>query len=161
MENWKDIPGYEGSYAVSDLGRVKSVYAKGFRKPGPHHGGYLLMNLYRDGKRKSVTLHRLVWETFNGVGKSGLHICHLDGNPKNNRLSNLAQVDAKTNHTHKKIHGTYKFGESHPISKLSEKNVLKIRAAKGRVKQKVLAKKYGVTYSNISAIQLRKSWRHV
>ena len=65
METWKDIPGFEGVYQVSDLGRVKSLERKltagpGVRilpesilKPMVDRYGYLCVNLYKDRKYKT------------------------------------------------------------------------------------------------------------
>ena len=58
-EIWKEIEGYGGSYLVSSLGRVKSF--KHNKKDGrilkgaPESNGYLMVSLYLDGKRKTVT----------------------------------------------------------------------------------------------------------
>lgn len=55
-----------------------------------------------------------------------------------------------------------KNGESHPCTVLTADLVkeIKIRAGKGEGNRE-LAKAYGVTHSNISAIVLGKSWKHV
>lgn len=33
MENWKDVPGYEGLYQISDFGNVKSLISNRLLKP--------------------------------------------------------------------------------------------------------------------------------
>ena len=53
-------------------------------------------------------------------------------------------------------HGTHNRGERHPLVRLNEQDVLDIRASS--VSQSVLAEKYGVVQSNISAIRSRKIW---
>lgn len=84
-ESWKWIPGYEGLYAVSDAGRVRSHRGA---KPlimsqmlDTH--GYPVLNLCKKLRR----VHRLVLLAF--VGPDGRLTRHLDGNPRNNRLENL------------------------------------------------------------------------
>ena len=69
MEHWKAIDGYEGLYEVSDLGRVKSLGnnksgKEKILKPGKNTGGYLQVNIYKDGHVKTVRIHRLVAEAF-------------------------------------------------------------------------------------------------
>lgn len=93
MVEWRLLPETGSNYYVSDDGRVWSL-----PRPGSSggelaltsdHWGYAMVCLYRDGRRSTRTVHRLVLETF--VGPSGdLEARHLDGNPSNNHLSNLA-----------------------------------------------------------------------
>ena len=101
-EKWLPVAGYAGMYEVSNHGRVRSLdrivrvtadqsrVARGrILSPGPHRGGYKLINLSRDGHRKSATVHKLVLEAFVGTAPSGMEACHADGDPANNRLDNL------------------------------------------------------------------------
>jgi len=55
-------------------------------------------------------------------------------------------------------HGTHNYGERQGTSKLTEADVLEIRAMHGRVSGRALAKRYGVTPATISKVQLRRSW---
>ena len=64
-EEWKDIKGYEGLYQVANLGRVKSLgnnksKREKILKPGKCKDGYLIVRLYKNGKGKPFTVHRLV-----------------------------------------------------------------------------------------------------
>jgi len=69
MENWKTIEGFE-AYEVSDLGRVRRKAAtthhpgKTLRKPWFGTGGYLQLDLYKDGKSHYKAVHRLVAIAF-------------------------------------------------------------------------------------------------
>jgi len=107
-EIWKDIPDYEGLYQASNLGRIKSLGRKrimpngGIRtypekvfKPADRNG-YLKVDLHKNGKAKSFSVHRLVWEAFNG--KTDLPIDHIiEKDKKNNRLSNLQALSVRDN----------------------------------------------------------------
>jgi hypothetical protein len=75
MEIWKDIPGYEGLYQVSNLGRVKALpklvgrgrrYHVGERLLSlrPMKNGYIRIHLDKDGSREYVSVHRLVAKAF-------------------------------------------------------------------------------------------------
>lgn len=108
-ENWKDIPGYEGHYKVSDLGRVKSldrtIERSGVRgnanvsgkllNPKIHKSGYIYVRL---GK-KQYRLHQLVAMAFLNFTPCGMNmvIDHIDENKTNNSLFNLRIVDNREN----------------------------------------------------------------
>lgn len=72
MEVWKPIKGYEGLYEVSNMGRVRSLrnnhgnYREKILKQQDNGDGYLQVTLYKDGKAKHFTVHRLVAMAFCG-----------------------------------------------------------------------------------------------
>lgn len=89
IEYWKPIPGYEGLYLVSDLGRIKSLnYRRTGKeqvlKPVKDRDGYLRIDLCNDGKVK-FKVHRLVWFAFNGPIPEGYEINHINEIPWDNR----------------------------------------------------------------------------
>jgi hypothetical protein len=102
QEIWKDIPGYEGLYQVSDLGRVKSFWHKNpiiMRQSlsGPKGKRYLSLHLTnRDGISKPYKVHVLVADTF--LGKSPGLVTDHDNNIKtDNRLCNLKRITNRLN----------------------------------------------------------------
>lgn len=104
MENevWKNIPGYDGLYQASDLGRVKSRGNDKNRKEkilrsGKDIGGYLHVALWKDGKAKRFSVHRLVWEAFNGPIQEGYDCNHINENKQDNSLENLNLMTRKEN----------------------------------------------------------------
>lgn len=101
MENeiWKDVPGYEGHYMVSNMGRVKSLKHNRERilKPQNSGNGYFKVRLYLKGYT-SPYVHNLVWITFVGPIPKGLEINHHDEKKKNNSLANLELMTPKENH---------------------------------------------------------------
>jgi hypothetical protein len=92
VEQWLPVPGYEGLYDVSDQGRVRSHRRKGapgrIRKPQTR-GTYLSLMLYREDQPKEWRIQALVAAAFLGPRPDGLLICHRDGDPHNNRPTNL------------------------------------------------------------------------
>lgn len=176
-ENAKDIPGYEGLYAVTEDGRVYShsrvvkaahgstQLRKGrWLKQHENNKGYLYLPLSVDGVKVKWLVHRLVALAFvpNPEGKPFIN--HIDNNRKNNNASNLEWCTQKENMKHCSSQGRVKFpslkGENNPISKLSYEQVIEIKKSKG-VNQRELAKKYCVSQTVIHNIQSGKSWRHV
>lgn len=105
-EVWKDIEGFEGKYAVSNLGNVKSLNYRHTGKekilsPFKTWKGYLRVNLCRNGKRKNYAVHRLVLSTFNPVDDSeSLQVNHIDEDKSNNRLENLEWMTCKENNNY-------------------------------------------------------------
>lgn len=103
MEIWKDIEGYEGKYQVSNLGRVKSLNynhtgKERVLKPSDNGGGYLQVDLCKDSKRKSYSIHRLVLTAFKPVDNmEKLDVNHKDEVKTNNALDNLEWCDRTYN----------------------------------------------------------------
>lgn len=85
----KDIKGYEGLYAATSCGKIYSYRAKKFLKPRKDRGGYLLINLYKDSKMKTYTIHRLITETYLPNPDNLPEVNHKDEDKSNNALSNL------------------------------------------------------------------------
>ena len=94
IEIFKDIKGYEGLYQVTNFGNVWSLnyYRSGkpkLLKPGKTKNGYLLVSLYKNRKRKSFKVHRLVAEHFIPNPDNLPEINHKDENKENNSVDNL------------------------------------------------------------------------
>lgn len=102
METWKEIAGYEGLYEVSDQGRVKSLkYGKErILKPIREHGGYLRVNLCKEGKVKHTLVHRIVADTFIPNPNNLETVNHKDEVKTNNAVSNLEWMSVKDNNNY-------------------------------------------------------------
>lgn len=119
-ENWKNIPGYEGRYQVSDRGRVRSldhlvrlVSRAGTEilrtspgrllKPGTcDRHGHCSVAI---GRGNSQMVHSLVAQAFIGPRPPKHDVAHLNGNGADNRLENLAYVTRSENNRHVVFHG--------------------------------------------------------
>lgn len=158
-EEWRPVSGWP-DYFVSDQGRVRGRSGR-YLKPWPNGTGYVQVALTHCGRRRAVTVHRLVLETFVGDGQ-GLQGAHRNGDPTDNRLSNLVWATPAENNRHKRGHGTHRQGEAVNFARLTEAAVRDIRSrvAAGET-QRALAEEYGVHFATVSALVLRKSWRHV
>lgn len=90
-EIFKDIPGYEECYQISNKGRVWSCYKNMYMKPYKDKGGYLKVCLYTpDGRKKHEMVHRLVALVFLPNRKpEETQVNHKDENKENNCVENL------------------------------------------------------------------------
>lgn len=163
-EEWRPVPGYEGLYSVSSLGRIQSAYRdkRFLSSKGRDEHGYPVVSLTKQGKRHTYTLHRLVCRAFNGEPASpDLETAHLDGCRDNPCASNLAWATKVENQSHKKLHGTHLYGERNPHSKLTEARAAAIIASRGKVEAKDLAARYGVATATVQEIWRGKRWPHL
>ena len=101
-EIWKDIPGYEGLYQVSNTGKVKSLnYMKTRKekilKPRKEGKGYLKITLSKEGEKKDFKIHRLVASVFIPNPNNLPQINHIDECKTNNNVENLEWCDNRYN----------------------------------------------------------------
>ena len=121
-EIWKPVPGYEGLYWVSDLGRVKSLKHGKERilRPAKNSRGYLQVVLCKDGKVKRLYVHRLVWIAFNGPIPEGYEVNHISEDKTDCRLANLNLMTHKENNNW----GTRNRRAAKALSKMVEQHTL-------------------------------------
>jgi len=87
-EIWKTIENYE-TYSVSSFGRVRNDATGRILKGSEKTGGYLVVNLCKNGDVKMHKIHRLIAYAFIPNPESKECVDHADNNPLNNSLSNL------------------------------------------------------------------------
>lgn len=136
-EIWKDIPGFEGNYSVSNLGRIRSNYrnfpsSRGsgicsvrekILRPCDNGRGYKSVHLRVNGSAHRKYIHRLVAESFIPTDNPSFEVNHIDGNKGNNTLVNLEWLSRVDNIRHAirigltKKRTNYIMGKDHPRSK--------------------------------------------
>lgn len=91
MEIWKDIRGFEGSYQISSLGRVKSLKwgKERIMKLNKNRCGYPMICLTHKYQKISKLIHKLVAEAFIPNPDNKSEIDHIDTDKTNNRVENL------------------------------------------------------------------------
>ena len=108
-EIWKDIPGYEGLYQVSNLGRVKSLrFRNNICDKEKEHimtlnkkdNEYLYVSLSKNGIKRNKYVHRLVATCFIPNTNNYEIVNHIDYNVENNSVDNLEWCSQKQNVKH-------------------------------------------------------------
>ena len=91
MERWSPIPNMH--YSISSEGRVRNDETNKMKSMDATSDGYHKVDLYSNGKRTSVRVHRLVAEAFIPNPNKLPQINHIDGNKENNNVKNLEWVN--------------------------------------------------------------------
>ena len=160
LGTWKSVVGYEGLYAVSDTGKVKSVKRNMIRKTKITHDGRESIALSKNNKTKYHFIHRLMLGAFTGT--TGEQANHLDGNPLNNNLENLEWSNQKDNMRHAVINGLRPRGETHPMAKFTEEQVIEIRTLFDiGVGAGLLIFRFGLSKSQFYKIISKQAWGHI
>jgi hypothetical protein len=165
----KEVPGWP-MYLITNSGVVFSNARIGSQgKPltwledGSKHYSVRLYDGHKGWKCKLV--HRLVLEAFVGPCPDGYITRHLDGDPSNNRVTNLAWGTSKENAADTKRHGrpTRHLGSKHGMAKLTEFDVRMIvyTYRTGIVNAQEMSQAYGVSYATICSVIYKKHWRHI
>lgn len=101
-ELWRDIPYYEGLYQISNYGRVRSFHKNKtkYKTQRTNNRGYLVVQLYKNGKMKNEYVHRLVALTFIPNPNHFPQVNHKDEDKQNNYVENLEWCTAKYNNNY-------------------------------------------------------------
>lgn len=112
MEEWKDIPEYEGIYQASTSGKIRTALNKttytnlhGLRRwkqrtlkhRGDNYQTGYRVSLWKDGKCKDWLVARLIAMTFIRMPVDKETVNHIDGNRFNNRIENLEWLSLADN----------------------------------------------------------------
>ena len=172
-ERWRPIMEFQGLYEISNFGRVRSVsrYVAIGNQGGKRliegkilkhrlTTGYPSVTLCNGNKEVTRHIHRLLALAF--IPGGGDVVRHLDGNPLNFSLTNLAWGSYADNEADKLVHGTMATGEKHGNAKLTNSLVRKIREMhKNGFSQLDIARAIGVGRGAVGGVVRGETWRHV
>lgn len=173
-EEYKEIPGYNGRYIITNDGRVWSNRRKnGIERFLKNYklGDYFCVYLYpKDGCREARMVHRLVAETFIPNEENKPFVNHIDGNKENNHVENLEWCTQKENVNHA-IHVLGKWSNSEKQRKqasylgLSKRKLTMEEAEKarklymtGKYSHKKLASMFGISKPCMTKLLNGKSY---
>ena len=158
-KTWEPIPMWpdyyacrEGLIASTKWGTLKVM------SPIPSKDGHLYVFLYRHGEMFKKWVHQLILTTFVGDPKLGEESRHLNGNPFENRVDNLAWGTRQDNADDRVKHGRTPQGEKSGTHKLTAEQVLEIRRVNGRETSRALGIRYGVSHTTILAAAKGEHW---
>lgn len=182
MDELRDIPGYEGLYAVTRDGRVwahpRSWVGGKFNAFRRSHDGrwlrsrhhrYVMYCVTKDGQERTLTAHRAVALAWIPNPEGLPQVNHKNGDRADNRVENLEWCTAKGNIQHALATGlrrpmspaereraSERMRGNTPINaKITRAQQEEMRTlyATGRYTQRELGERYGLTQSGV--------WRHV
>lgn len=171
-EELRSVPGFPG-YFVTSSGDVYTHWVRGSHprriglpwkmKPKRQKSGHLSVALFRQKEKPEYRrIHRLILESWLGPCPPGLISRHLNGDPTDNRIENLAYGTKAENYSDSISHGTANIGERQYKAKLTNQQVREIRRlANSGVRHRLIGSQFGVSRGYVARIVCREIWKHV
>lgn len=151
---WRAVPTHHG-YSVSNKGDIRGP--RGLLKPMRTDQGHLYVLTPLPRRPRKLFVHRAVLLAFVGPQPPSEECRHLDGNPENNAVGNLAWGTRLENMRDKAVHGTERCGEAKPDARLTVAQVHAIRDDERS--SRAVGRAYGVSHTAIQRIRRGERWR--
>lgn len=178
-EEWRPVIGFERSYMVSNIGRVKGLrrlvkcqqsytglrMVKGkIKSQRITQYGYVHVFIQGilDGVkfRQNISVHRLVAKAFIPNPENKPTVNHKNGDKTDNNVENLEWATHSEQQIHSRLNDlSPSIGQTHHKSKLSDVQVLEI--INSTLSNQKLSSIYNVNHRTISVIKTGKAWKHL
>jgi hypothetical protein len=157
----------EGNFIVYENGDIYNAKTNNKLKPIDNGVGYDRVGLYAgNNKHKLYYVHRLLAIAFIDNPDNKQFINHIDGNTKNNELSNLEWCTKSENGLHAFKLGLNKpnpcYGEKNGNTYITNKTASQIKELfKNGKKQCDIARHFNITKYVVYNIIRNKTWKHI
>jgi hypothetical protein len=157
---WRKYIHFNRTFEVSDTGKVRNETGK-IVKGSLHAGGFRVINtkfyVNEEQYSKSFLIHRMVAKCWVDNPELKPYVIHLNGDLLDNRPKNLAWATADEKNIHQK-----RKGKVSPRYKLTQVDVIKIKKllAEEKVTVESIAKKFGVSHTQIHRIKRNENWQN-
>ena len=102
VEEYKVLEGFD-EYEISSIGNLRKTTNKKVLLLRKDKDGYWRTNIYKDGKPKTINIHRLVAQHFVDNPENKRLVDHIDRNNGNNIYTNLRWATSSENSFNSKI----------------------------------------------------------
>ena len=151
------------NYLISDDGKFyNKSYKELFQRP--NRDGYMVSYRSENNKQKTVSIHREVAKAFIPNPENKPCVNHIDGDKKNNHVSNLEWVTYSENNKHAFKIGlsSVRLGENSPLSKYTDDEIhIVCKMMQDGYRKKEVISSTGISESTYKNINTRRCWNHI
>jgi hypothetical protein len=119
-ELWGTIPGLDGLYEASNLGRIRNAKTRYIRSTPTGKRGYPVFTT----RGRLITVHRCVALVFLPNPDNLPQVNHINGNKEDNRVENLEWCTARDNMIHARLTGLHKSDGDKPVLQIKDGQVV-------------------------------------
>jgi len=150
------------NYIITKEGSIISLYTGTQLYVHTNKKGYQFVRLCANGKSKTYLVHRLVAECWLPNPDELPQVNHKDGNKANNCVWNLEWCTCQENVTHSVNAGLVKRGDERPNAKLSDEEVIRLRALREEgLNYYELGKLFNIAYQTAHKVCSRMTYTHI
>lgn len=152
------------TYGVTSDGVIINRETGKVLKQRKNNSGYAIVDLYKDHKKKTHLVHRLVAETYIPNEDNRLTVNHSDGDKSNNSADNLEWATYSENNQHAYDTGLHKakYGEDASFAKYTEPIVRSICSIlESGADPMDVSRALNVPVSLVRSIKTKRSWTHI
>lgn len=176
-EKWAPIKEHEQLYAVSNYGRIKSLfreikgkngicyrYSEKLHTPQVDEHGYHRVTFRKNTIPKQWSVHRLVADHFMDNPKNLPQVNHKNGDKSDNNINNLEWCTASQNmqHGYDELDHERMRGEKNGMTKLTPELIVLIKKSYSELKSFTkTGLQFGISGTHVWRIVKNKSWEHL
>lgn len=155
-----DVIGYD-QYCADPSGKIYSLRSGRFLSCVEQRTGYLCVTLSQDGKRDNFSVHRLVALTHLDNSENLPVVNHIDGDKKNNKVTNLEWCTHQENVQHAVDTGL-RSGTRNPDRSLTDERAHQVcRLICDNWRNKDISKSLGVSQQIVANIRYGRDYQNI